>query len=225
VLVVPKAVGRLLDCCPTLLLLGGKSLFMRRLRRTLLFVATMLLGVLVLSGMALAVTKTCTNNPCVGTNGPDRLTGTDAKNEIRGLAGSDYIAGRAAADELYASSGKDEVRGGGGRDYINGGRHRDELYGGSGNDTIRAQDGYRDYINCGRGYDTAQVDRIDRVSQNCEDVRRKGRQHPGGGGGGGDNDDDGVPDAKDNCPNVANPGQSDADNDGKGDACDPTPNG
>jgi hypothetical protein len=35
--------------------------------RTLLIMVTMLLGVLVLSGVALAVTKTCTNNPCVGT--------------------------------------------------------------------------------------------------------------------------------------------------------------
>src|SRR5918995_2026285 len=184
--------------------------------RALLIMVTMLLGVLVLSGVALAVTKTCTINPCVGTNGPDRLTGTNAKNEIRGLAGSDYVAGKQHADELYASSGRDEVRGGGGRDYINGGRNRDELYGGSGNDLIRAQDGYRDYINCGRGYDTAHVDRIDRVSQNCEDVRRRGGQHPGGG----DIDDDGVPDARDNCPNTANHRQTDEDNDGKGDACD-----
>lgn len=39
-----------------------------------------------------------------------------------------------------------------------------------------------------------------------------------------DNDDDGVPDAEDNCPNVANPAQADADDDGLGDACDTCPN-
>src|ERR671910_3756080 len=174
--------------------------------RALLILATTLLGVMALSGAALAATKTCSANPCVGTNGADRLKGTDAKNEIRGLRGSDYIAGKPRADELYGGRGQDEVRAGNGRDRVFGGRGRDQLYGGGGNDTMNAQDGYRDYINCGRGYDTAHVDRIDRVSQNCEDVCRKGRQHPGGGG---DNDDDGVPDAKDNCPNKANHRQSD----------------
>ncbi len=44
----------------------------------------------------------------------------------------------------------------------------------------------------------------------------------GGGGGGGptDSDGDGVPDASDNCPNVANASQTDTDGDGLGDACD-----
>jgi hypothetical protein len=38
-----------------------------------------------------------------------------------------------------------------------------------------------------------------------------------------DFDSDGVPDGQDNCPMVANPGQSDKDHDGVGDACDNCP--
>ena len=138
--------------------------------RALLILATTLLGVMALSGAALAVTKTCSKNPCVGTNGADRLKGTDAKNEIRGLRGADYIAGKPRADELYGNRGQDEVRAGNGRDRVFGGRGRDALYGGGGNDTMNAQDGYEDNVNCGLGTDTAYVDTLDRVNVDCENV-------------------------------------------------------
>jgi len=42
--------------------------------------------------------------------------------------------------------------------------------------------------------------------------------------GGADDDKDGVPNAHDNCPNDANPGQEDGDDDGIGDVCDNCPN-
>ena len=138
--------------------------------RVLLILATTLLGVMVLGGAALAVTKTCSANPCVGTNGPDRLRGTDTKNEIRGLRGPDYIAGKPRADDLYGGWGRDEVRAGNGRDRVFSGRGRDTLYGGGGNDTMNSQDGYEDGINCGIGTDTAYVDRLDRVNDDCEHV-------------------------------------------------------
>ena len=138
--------------------------------RALLILATTLLGVLALGGAALAATKTCSENPCVGTDGPDRLKGTAQKNEIRGLAGPDYIAGKQHADDLYGNRGQDEVRAGNGRDRVFGGRGEDRLYGGGGNDTMNARDGYRDDVNCGLGTDTAYVDKLDRINEDCENV-------------------------------------------------------
>jgi hypothetical protein len=38
-----------------------------------------------------------------------------------------------------------------------------------------------------------------------------------------DPDEDGIPNSRDNCPNVANPDQRDSDDDGLGDACEPFP--
>jgi RTX calcium-binding nonapeptide repeat (4 copies) len=139
-------------------------------KRVLLILATTLLGVLVLGGAALAVTKTCSANPCVGTNGPDRLKGTDAKNEISGLRGPDYITGKQRADELHGNRSQDEVRANNGRDRVFGGRGRDQLYGGGNNDTMNARDAYKDNVYCGLGTDTAYVDRLDRVNEDCENV-------------------------------------------------------
>jgi hypothetical protein len=147
--------------------------------RALLILATTLLGVMALSGAALAATKTCSANPCVGTKGADRLKGNATKNEIRGLRGADYIAGKQRADDFYGNRGQDEVRAGNGRDRVFGGRGRDQLYGGGGNDTMNTQDGYKDDVNCGLGTDTAYVDRRDRVNEDCENVFVSGSQEPG----------------------------------------------
>src|ERR671921_2517312 len=146
--------------------------------RALLILATTLLGVMALSGAALAASKMCSNNPCVGTNGADKLKGNDTKNEIRGLAGPDYITGKQRADKLYGDRGKDEVRANNGRDRVFGGRGRDQLYGGGGNDTMNARDGYKDEVNCRRGTDTAYVDKRDRVNEDCEDVFVSGGPGP-----------------------------------------------
>jgi hypothetical protein len=147
-------------------------------RVALLILATTLLGMLVLSAATLAATKTCSENPCVGTNGPDRLKGNATKNEIRGLRGPDYVAGKPHADELYGGRGKDEVRAGNGRDRVFGGRGKDSLYGGGGNDTMNARDAYKDNVNCGLGTDTAYVHRRDHVKEDCENVFVSGGPEP-----------------------------------------------
>jgi Ca2+-binding RTX toxin-like protein len=135
----------------------------------------MMLGVLMLGGVALAKKVTCT---C----GSDDLEGTHRADKIWGLKGPDYIAGEGGSDDLYGGRGKAEVRGADGYDYVAGGHGHDQLYGGRKNDWLKAVDGERDRVNCGYGHDDkAYVDEIDRVNQNCEDVKEyddKGVRRP-----------------------------------------------
>ncbi len=134
-------------------------------RRALLILATIMLGVLTLGGVALAKEIT-------GTSGPDDLEGTNRSDKIWGLQGPDYIAGKGGSDDLYGNRGEDEVRGADGYDYVDGGRGSDDLYGGRRNDWLKAVDGERDLVNCGSGHDDeAYVDEIDRVNENCEHVK------------------------------------------------------
>ncbi len=134
-------------------------------RRSLLILASMMLGVLMLGGVALAKEIT-------GTSGSDDLEGTNRADKIWGLQGPDYIAGEGGSDDLYGGRGKDEVRGADGHDYVDGGHGSDHLYGGRKNDWLKAVDGERDRVNCGSGNDDkAYVDKIDRVN-NCEEVKK-----------------------------------------------------
>ncbi len=134
-------------------------------RRALLIMASMGLGVLLLSGVALADTID-------GTPGPDDLVGTDKADVIHASGGADYVSGLAAADVIYAGSGNDTVVGREGNDRIYGNTGTDMLLGNFGNDTINsAGDDGRDVVKCGLGdADTAYVDKIDRVKENCENV-------------------------------------------------------
>lgn len=77
-------------------------------------------------------------------------------------SGDDLVIGNAAANSISAGAGNDTIDGGTGNDV---------LTGGAGNDTIRARDGYADFVNCGEGADTAEVDTLDTV-QECETVNR-----------------------------------------------------
>jgi hypothetical protein len=140
----------------------GGSHLMRR--RVLLILATMGLGVLLLGGgVALADTID-------GTSGPDDLVGTDKEDVIHGSGGQDYISGLAGPDVLYA--GNDTAVGRDGNDRIYGNTGYDMLFGEGGNDTINsAGDREKDVVKCGRGAaDTAYVDKIDWVKENCENV-------------------------------------------------------
>jgi hypothetical protein len=66
----------------------------------------------------------------------------------------DRICGRRGADHIHPAGGKDYV------------------YAGAGPDVIYARDIYGDVISCGPGRDVVFADRKDRVSRDCERVRR-----------------------------------------------------
>src|SRR5215207_7198266 len=129
---------------------GGASLHSvsercKRMRKAVLFMASMALAVLLVCGVALAADIQCPNragNLCVGTTGDDTLLGTANSDEIRGGGG---------ADDLFGGSGNEAIDGGGTpQPGITGGLGPDGLNGGDGDDFIMAaNDGSSDTISCG----------------------------------------------------------------------------
>jgi Ca2+-binding RTX toxin-like protein len=115
------------------------------------------------------------------TPGGFRFTGSQSADRISPPYGWGPAAlyGRGGADLLIANqfAGPSNVYGGTGNDRIQGSEfYSDGLEGGSGNDRIRAREAQRrvrDTVRCGPGFDTAIVDRLDRVS-GCERVLRSG---------------------------------------------------
>jgi Thrombospondin type 3 repeat/RTX calcium-binding nonapeptide repeat (4 copies) len=96
--------------------------------------------------------------------------GTGADETIKGSRQRDALRAEGGNDSVKARGGRDCVKGGDGADRVSGGAGADRLNGGAGNDTLKAADGRRDRVKCGRGRDTAVVDRKDKVSKSCERV-------------------------------------------------------
>ena len=82
-----------------------------------------------------------------------------------------FAGGTSAGDTLIGSAAANTLSSGAGNDTIDGGTGNDVLNAGSGDDTVRARDGFADFVNCGDGNDTAEVDTLDTV-QECETVNR-----------------------------------------------------
>jgi CSLREA domain-containing protein len=70
----------------------------------------------------------------VGTEGPDTLEGTGAKDGILALGGNDKLRGRGGADGLCGGPRKDVLRGGAGKDRLDGGPGKDTCVGQAGRD-------------------------------------------------------------------------------------------
>jgi Ca2+-binding RTX toxin-like protein len=164
---------------------------------------TSLLGVLAFAlVVTLVIAPAAEARRIVGNNNANRLFGTMSRDDVFGGKGKDILVGRAGSDRLHGEEGDDIIVGGSGRDTIWGDGRDDTLYGGAGADRIhtgwgtdvveagpgndivyaRENDASMDSIDCGNGWDTAYVNRGDRVF-NCETVVRtkpgKGKQVPG----------------------------------------------
>lgn len=95
-----------------------------------------------------------------------RITGTDGNDRIRGTEGHDHLDGGAGNDRIRAEGGRDILYGGAGNDKLDGGQNSDKIYGGEGNDILIGQGGSdvmvggdgSDYLKGGAGDDIFVVD-------------------------------------------------------------------
>jgi Ca2+-binding RTX toxin-like protein len=131
-------------------------------RRGVLMLASILLMLVVVVGVAWAATRT-------GDNGPNTINGSPRNDLIHGLGGNDKLNGQLGADDIYGE-GKDKlVEGPLRKDHA-----LDELLGGKGNDILisRNKPASRDFVRCGPGIDTWVADFRDRsFGSRCERVR------------------------------------------------------
>ncbi len=116
----------------------------------------------------------CQVSTQLGDDGPNALIGGAGFDALTGLGGPDRLVGRGSGDCLAGGRGADELIGGAGSDRFYPGPGRDTVDGGRGGDEVRAADGFRDRIECGRGRDIVHGDPEDRVAKNCERVRGVG---------------------------------------------------
>jgi Ca2+-binding RTX toxin-like protein len=85
------------------------------MRRITLLLMVMASTLLVASGVAWAVTKTCPAEPkrCNGTSGADVLKSTSKNNAMLGKGGNDtythFVRGNSNVDDIYDSGGKDKL--------------------------------------------------------------------------------------------------------------------
>jgi len=87
------------------------------------------------------------------TTGNDNFTGTDAIDEVDGLAGDDTIRGQGGNDNLFGNVGNDVISGDAGNDKVDGGDGNDTLDGGTGDDKVLGGKG-DDLMAGGAGNDT-----------------------------------------------------------------------
>jgi Tol biopolymer transport system component len=91
---------------------------------------------------------------------------------VKRLTNRCRIDGTPGADDLQGTPLRDLIDGRGGADRIVGAGGNDRISGGTGNDIIVSRDRYRDTVRCGPGIDRVVADYRDRLTRDCERVRR-----------------------------------------------------
>jgi hypothetical protein len=83
--------------------------------------------------------QSCNGKPAtiVGTDGPNKLSGSPAADVIVALGGNDKVSGLAGNDTICGGAGKDTLKGGKGNDKLFGEAGKDTLKGGPGNDKLK----------------------------------------------------------------------------------------
>jgi Ca2+-binding RTX toxin-like protein len=90
------------------------------MRRTTLLVASMIIGLVLAGGVALAANViACPGGLCEGTTGDDEMTGTSNTDYIYAREGNDTLRGLGKFDDLRGGPGNDTLDGGGGNDQYN----------------------------------------------------------------------------------------------------------
>jgi Ca2+-binding RTX toxin-like protein len=84
----------------------------------------------------------------VGDAGPNRLSGHDSRDLIRGGGGDDILSGSSGPDEIYGDEGDDELLGEDGNDRLDGGTGSNAVDGGKSRDTCQNPDRYNGALNC-----------------------------------------------------------------------------
>ncbi len=98
-----------------------------------------------------------------GGKGDDKISGGDGDDVaitggIFGGKGDDMVTGGDGNDDLYGDDGKDVLVGGGGNDQL------------VGSGAVPGDDGSKDRMTCGPGFDTAIVGANDTADNSCEQV-------------------------------------------------------
>lgn len=99
-----------------------------------------------------------------GGSAADLLVGNGLANSLQGGPGNDTLWGGDGNDTVAGGQGDDEVHGGTGADILNSGQGVNRLYGDDGDDVFYTRNSLVDSLDGGTGYDQAQVDSNDVLS-------------------------------------------------------------
>jgi len=124
-------------------------------------------ALMAVAGVAFAADIECERGglggvPCVGTDGPDRLFGSNVYNSMQGLGDDDLLYGRGGPDLMIGDSAGQSASATDGNDRLYGNLGRDDLYGGGGSDLLKGGD-ESDYIDAAEVPRNSSLDTEDTV--------------------------------------------------------------